>query len=375
MDYGTDENGTPRPLGICLTAELSAENLEAAEDAALDVGRRFSLVLSTYSGSPLQQPKLKRLGRIGDSKGLFEQFEYYYLEGADALPRVMLRSYDLEKLISWFGALDEQTAYRLELAARWYGISVGSEDPLDGYLAVWIGLESVGPAIGSHMHPNGPKVSCPVCQNESGIDRDRGKAGIEHSIKKVAPELLKIHTFEELKGVRDSIAHGGEPAEPLRFSAKGSLADLQLALIFSIITAARPESATPGAGRAILPRNFSVYPDGRAAVRSPVELIYHKPYYGEWLQVDRRYRDPKSRIESDGNYIWGAKIGVKVQGKFTSDSHNLVQEYVIFDRLGRSWQNLESDEELPSIPVITWRDIALSPAWQQYLLPQEGESD
>jgi hypothetical protein len=190
IDSGLDNNSTPRPLGICLTPELEAINLEAAEDAALDVGLRFSQVLAAYSGSPLQTPKLKRIGRIGGSEGLFEQFNYYYLDGPDALPRVMLRPYDLEKLLSWFGGLDELTAYRLELAARWYGISVGAQDPLDSYLAAWIGLESVGPALGTRVHQFGPKVSCQVCNNKPGKDRNKGKAGIEHSIKAAAPELL-----------------------------------------------------------------------------------------------------------------------------------------------------------------------------------------
>ena len=57
-----DDLGIPRPLGIRLTAELEALNLEAAEDTALQVGLRFSQVLAAYSGSPLLPPRLKRLG-------------------------------------------------------------------------------------------------------------------------------------------------------------------------------------------------------------------------------------------------------------------------------------------------------------------------
>lgn len=362
-----DNNGTPCPQGICLTAELEATNLEAAEDAALDMGLRFSQVLATYSGSPLQTPKLKRIGRVGGSDGLFEQFDYYYLEGPDALPRVLLRSYDLEKLLSWFGSLDEPTAYRLELAARWYGISAGAQDPLDGYLAVWIGLESVGPAFGTHAHQTGPKVSCQVCKNEPGIDRNKGEAGIEHSIKAVAPELLQRCSFNELKNLRNDIAHGVKPAQPLRLAAGESLPDLQLALIFAIITTARPDSYAPRSGRAILPRNFKVYPDARAAVRSQVELIYHRPYFGEWLEVDRRYSQQRSRIESDGSYIWGARTRVEVKGKFASESPEIAREYVIFNRMGRSWENLDTDDESPSIPVVPWRATTISPAWQHYL--------
>ena len=376
IDSEPDGNGSQRPLGICLTAELDADDLEAAEDAALDVGLRFSQVLAAYSGSPLPQPKLKRVGRIGTSEGLYEQFDYYYLEGPDSLPRVKLGADYLERLLSWFGSLDDSTANRLELAARWYGISVGAQDPLDGYLAIWIGLESVGPAFGTRMHPNGSKAYCHVCRNEQGIDRDRGKSGIVHAIMATAPELFEDHTFEELKEIRDFIAHGIKPAGALRIEAKSSLADLQLALQFSLINTVRPESSAHILGKAILPRNYDVYPEGRASVRSQVELIYHRPFYGEWLDVSRNDDQQQSRVESDGNYVWGAQTRIKAGGKFESDSPELVREYVIFDRMGRSWQNLDNDDsEFPSIPVVSWRVTNISLAWQRYLSSEEVGSE
>ena len=180
----SDKLGTPRPLGIRLTAEFEAADLESAEDSALQVGLRFTQVLVTYSDSPLQSPRLKRVGRIGPSDGLFEQYDYYYLDGPDALPRVLLREQDLERLLSWFGKFGQPTVENLELAARWYGMSVGAQDPLDGYLAVWIGLENVGPSLSARMHPDGPKAACSVCSNQVGANRKRGEAGIEHAIKK-----------------------------------------------------------------------------------------------------------------------------------------------------------------------------------------------
>jgi hypothetical protein len=366
-----DDNGTPRPLGIGLTAELEATNLESAEDASLDLGLRFGQVLAVYSGSPLPTPKLVHLARIGPAGGLLEQYDYYYLDGAEALPRVMLRSYDLEKLLSWFGKLDEGTAYRLELAARWYGISVGAQDPLDGYLAVWVGLESVGPVFSNRLHPHGTKAPCTVCKNAAGVDRDRGQAGIEHAIKLVAPELLEGRSFATLKALRDAIAHGLKSAAALRLEVSEVLLDLQLVLIFVILSAARPDSSAQRSGRAILPREFKVYPDARAAVRSQVELIDHKPFFGEWLHVKRRNLWQRSRIESDGNYIWGAKTSVSVEAKIPQGAPGLQSEYIIFERRGRSWEHPDPDAEHPQIPVVLWRSSAVSAAWARYLLEEE----
>ena len=367
-----DDLGTPRPLGIRLIAELEAVNLESAEDTALQVGLRFSQVLATYSGSPLQSPRLNRLGRIGDSGGLFQQYDYYYLEGPDALPRVLLRPHGLERLLSWFGRLDEPTVYRLELAARWYGMSVGAQDPLDAFLAVWIGLESVGAVFGTRVHEKGPKVSCNICGNQAGINRDRGEAGIEHAIKEVTPELLAGRSLMDLKRLRSDIAHGLKPAQPLRLEAEKSLPDLQLALIFAILTRARPETSAPRSGRAILPRNFKIYPDARSGILSEMELINHKPFFGEWLDVQRRLSNQRSRLESDGNYIWGARTGIGVEGRVPTGSPELKREYVIFERMGRLWEDLESDEEHPAIPVVPWRATTLSSAWEHYLTGQDS---
>ena len=290
--FDKDALGTNRPLGIRLTAEFYDENREGAEDRALNSGSRLATVLGAYSGSPLPSPRLHRLARIGPSDGILEQNDYYYLEGPDELPRVFLRTYNLDKLIRWFGELETQASDRLERAARWYGMSLKAEDSLDGYLSVWIGLESAGPPLSMRVHKMGPKAECPVCKNPTGKDRNRGDAGIEHAIKAVAPELLKERSLQQLKDIRNDIAHALKQMESLRVEARHCLADLQLSLIFAILTAVRPDTEAPGSGRAILPRDFQPYPDARATVLSPVELIKQRPYFGEWLQIDRQLLEP-----------------------------------------------------------------------------------
>ena len=52
-------------------------------------------------------------------------------------------------------------------------------DSMDGYLAAWIGLESIGPYLNSLYHESGVKAECLVCANETGKDRDRKLAGID----------------------------------------------------------------------------------------------------------------------------------------------------------------------------------------------------
>lgn len=373
--FDTDAYGTPRPVGLRLTAELGASGTEEAEDKGLSAGLRFAEVVAAYSGSPLSNPRLNRLGRVGMSDGLLEQYNYYYLEGVEALPRAQLRPYDLERLLFWFSGTDEQIVDRLELAARWYGMSVGAQDPLDGYLSVWIGLESVGPTLGARVHSSGPKALCTVCNNEPGTRRNKGEAGIEHAIKEIAPELFEGQSLTELKDLRNDIAHGLAPAPSLRLRAQEFLPDLQLGLIFAILTASRPETSAPRSGKAILPRDFKPYPDARAGVRSAVELVNHRPFFGDWLDVERRFVNERSRLEADGNYIWGAATGIEITGMIPDGAPALEKDYVIFERMGRSWENLDSDANSPTIPVVPWRATPISPAWRRYLSGQDDNDD
>ena len=253
------------------------------------------------------------------------------------------------------------------LPPRWYGMSVGAPDPLDGYLSVWIGLESVGPTLGVRVHGSGPKAPCEVCNNEPGIRRNKGEAGIEHAIREAAPELLVGRSLHQLREIRDEIAHGLGLASDLRLSAQEFLPDLQLGLIFAILTVARPDTSAPRSGRAILPRHFKPFPDARAAVKSGVELVNHRPFFGEWLHVERRLVGERSRLESDGSYVWGAGASIGVQATVPQGAPALEEEYVIFERMGREWDGSDSDPDLPSIPVVPWRTTPISPAWRRFL--------
>jgi len=373
VHFETDKFETPRPTGLRLTTEMEAPNREAAEDAALTGGLRFAQVVAVYSGSPLASPRLNRLGRIGVSEGLFEQYNYYFLDGLEALPHVLLRPYNLEKLLAWFGDLDETKTRRLELAARWYGIALSAQDPLDGYLSVWIGLESVGPVFSDSVHVSGLKAHCEICKNPSGSERDKGKAGIEHAIKEVAPEILCGRSLADLKSIRDDIAHGLKPAQTVRLEAQLLLPNLQLALIFAILTASRPDTSAPGSGKAILPREFKPYPFARAMVRSVKELTFHKPFYGGWLDIERCFSKESSRIEASGRYIPGARTSIKVNSKTVIGTPEFEIDYVIFQRHGREWDDKESDQSIPLIPVIPWREIPVSDAWKRYYEAQDSD--
>ncbi|MBI4329406.1 MAG: hypothetical protein HY685_06040 [Chloroflexi bacterium] len=349
--------------------QFASSDREAAEDEALAAGIRLSEVVSLYSGSPLNPPRLNKLARVGFSEGIWEQHEYFYLSELDRLPQIKVNVMDFEKLLDWFACLQPGEAYHSELAARWYGMAVGATDPLDGYLAAWIGLESIGPVIDKRFHQNGPKAACKTCSNQPGKDRDRGSAGIEHVVRLVAPEILSSRSMSNLATIRHQIAHGRAPADELRNAASQLVPDLILVLGVAVLTGTRPQEYKPGSGKAALPRDYEMRPDARASLRSSIELANYRPYYDEWIPVERQFVDEYSRIEADGQYIWGAKR-VRVKWKFPSPPPELLQEYIQFDRHGRQWTRMLGDgpEQPPPAPSGPWRTRPISDAWKRHLI-------
>ena len=120
-------------------------------------------------------------------------------------------------------------------------------------------------------------------------------------------------------------------------------------------------------GWAILCGHEHRIPDARASVKSAVELINHRPFFGEWRHVERRLVGERSRLESDGRYVWGAGASIGVQATVPQGAPAPEEEYVIFERMGREWDRTDSDPDLPSIPVVPWRTTPISPAWRPFL--------
>ena len=124
--------------------------------------------------------------------------------------------------------------------------------------------------------------------------------------------------------------------------------------------------------QAARPRDYRPYPEARVTVRSPVELIKIRPFFGEWLEIERNFPEEHSRLEDDGSYIYGASTGISVSGAGPPDVE-LKMEYTIFARLGRTMEFLDSDEEQPEPTVVSWRQASLTPAWQRNMEADQSQ--
>ena len=119
----------------------SVSDLQDAENNALEIGEKISQLISMYGGSPRYTALLRCLAKVGVSQGIIEQHIYFYLDDQDRMRQVEIKPYDFQRLLTKIGELPGDVRGKLELAIRWYVISLSPDNPTDGYLAGWIGFD------------------------------------------------------------------------------------------------------------------------------------------------------------------------------------------------------------------------------------------
>ena len=364
-----DEFGGLQPNGVRLTVELAADDFESAEDALVRGGSRLAAVLSVHTGSPLEAPRLERVAEVDDRGSLREQRDYYYEEAPGSWPRAPMNPSQLEALVRRVATKEAKGRDQLELAMRWYGIAVGAQDPLDSYLAAWIGLEALGSQLDRRFHPDGPRTPCDLCGNSPGEKRDRTLAGIRHIVGLVAPEVVGGRSIEDVAQARHDIAHSLKAADECRELALSAVADLLLCLGVAVLTAARPDGGEQGAMHAAAPREFDVHPSAMAWIRAPQGLPDHRPYLGGWAKMRRERNDSTSRIEPSGQYVVRYKPGVRYEAKKPRGADDPTHGYVEFPRRGVEliFESGPAPEQRP------WRNWPLSPAWQRLARSDQGD--
>ncbi len=364
--FTRDRSGTQVAEGLNMVLEFKADHLEGAEDAALSVANELAELVALFAGSPLMPARIRRVARVGNKGGILEQHEYYY--DADHEPPVQIEANFpyLEGLLTRVSTLTDNRRERVRLAVRWFGISVAASAAADAFLALWIGMEAIGPVVNDQFHPAGTTAPCEVCKNALGVKRNRTFAGMEHAMKKISPELLDNRSFADLKDLRDDLAHGLSSISTALEEARRVVLEMQLVLATSCLTAL---NGPPGLFRATLPRDYEERPDARASIFSDHELLDHHPYLGSWIVANRQPQDFQSRFEeATGHYSWGEGMGVSWTLKTRDPLRLPTQNYVRFRRAGRDFtpgDTTLSGDAAQMVEQADWRPRVVPPSWER----------
>ncbi|MEX2238970.1 MAG: hypothetical protein WEB00_15725 [Dehalococcoidia bacterium] len=352
----TDHLGLAAPHGFLLTGEFSAANLESAEEGALSIATRLRNLAGFSFGSPPRPCQLLRIARVEDEL-LRDQWTYFYDELHPSIP---LDTAELRGFLERFATLNQDIQSKAELAARWYVLALGASTAVDAYLAVWIGLEAIASTLSRKYHTDGPSTRCVICDHTTGR-RNHRDAGLQHLIKANALELLADRTLADLAELRNRVAHALEDISAVNSQCDAIRDDLLLCLGAGILGLGLPAHDPQYGWSAARPRDFEARPDGRAHVTTERLLNVFRPYFGEWVQLERDFTDESSEVRPAGDYYWRGVIGVGVTALV--DPRNPPQpDYVAFNREGIN-RDAGEFEGGRSLPTQDWRVRPITPAW------------
>ena len=351
-----DSLGNDQTDGIVATLEYFANDFEEAEDTALSATKKLATFLAAYTGSPLEQPQLGRIALVGSLGGVVEQRDYYYDE-SEARPLIKMVPDDLTALIRRAACKSSKEQTALETAIRWYGIATAAEEPPDAYLALWIGLEALGSDLNNRFHPNGEKAPCHTCKNIPGKKRKRAEAGIEHLIRRVAPQCLEHRSLQELKNIRNKIVHAGIPLTSVVETATELVHILLKSLAIAILEVAQHEWEDQTL-RLSEPKDHETRPSSMYQTCFRSESPYHKPWYGDWVPIERTWTLDSSEIRSSGMYERFTRNSFEKHLLTDHPSTEPSFKFTIFPRKGIEYKEAEGGGE---IQLREWRKGITSP--------------
>ena len=374
MAFISDHLGTQQPVGIRVVAELFADSREDAETALLIGATSISTTLGFHTSSVIEIPTLERVAAVGMEDGLIVQSQYRY-HGAET-SRVRLSDSRVARLSERMLNMETLIRDRVGLSQRWYRVSISSEDPIDAFLAAWIGWEAIAANLNDAVHPTGPNPTCGVCENVATTGRGRSEAAYDHISSQVATSLRDSWKHDELELLRHGIAHGNGTAEDSREKVAPVVKDFQLVLAQGVLALLKRTPGLDGdewSGRwsAALPRNMTTRPDVRYWARFDREILEYKPFYGGWIGFEDERINEHSHLSDDGFYTY--RTGISTVWHGSEVTREIVERgcerYI---RFGVDWRSVETGTDVDQCDEVAWHGETVPDSWRRVV--EEAES-
>ncbi len=339
----------------------------------MNAGKSLSLFFSAFTGQPSSSSHLRRLSEIGPARGIIGQRRYSYEDDREALTTMEMTPWKFSSFLRRITQKSHETRALLEMAVRWYSIGITAKDPLDAYLALWIGLEALSASLAKRYHPTGYD-SCQLCKKASlevskviSRQRDIGDLlAINHLVARVAHELLAQRSIVDLKNLRNTVAHPDRPIREgksladVRAEIKPLVQDIQLCLGVAILNVVNPQSETPGAVPLWATPRVEPHPHSMVQLTSDFELNCFDPWSGKWINLERYESKISSGIDKDGFYSAQMESYIPIPRELSGTKANFNIEEFKFLR-GREITDLGT-----SLPTHReWRPIKVSEAWKR----------
>ncbi|QIC48329.1 hypothetical protein GAG94_15320 [Lysinibacillus sphaericus] len=193
--------------GFIIEIELLAKDIKSATSQAFDISELFLSIMSIETG--VESHKSTLILAYDITEGISERnfIQYFYDLPISRPQQVDLEIYKnhLEAIISF----DNNQKDRLYRSIRWLRKGINEDDPLDQFLALWQGLETLNPVLADYFNcDNAGKETVEQRCIKSGdlfyIERTT-KQGLEKLVNEVK---LGKQIWKNINKTRNAISHG-----------------------------------------------------------------------------------------------------------------------------------------------------------------------
>ncbi len=191
---------TKAPMGLSIVTTLEAKNINQASSLARGYTNLIVSLLSYLSAAGLPQLQINKIYDVtpGKKKGKFIQNHYGVPMKTWSVQSVGDK--ELRLGITSINKFDDKDINRIFRAMHWYRLALQSEDVLERFTSLWIGLETLNPLLRNHF---GLDVEYREC--DCGRRLHQTLNGFKHLLQEVTNDENR---WKQLRGLRTGTLHG-----------------------------------------------------------------------------------------------------------------------------------------------------------------------
>jgi hypothetical protein len=200
-DYKEFNKDTANHLGLVVTVELYADDIDRGCVQAQIRANYISVILSFITNATISEPLIVLGYEISDTAENTDFIQYYYMNGEELKQKRTMN----QSLFDNLGILIMKNgSKRISRAIRWYRMGLHEKDPIDRFMYFWIGLECLNTLLIEELKVSPETDTCKSCG--STYIKPNTTIGIKALFLNYYKE--KSFGFNKCNRLRNELLHG-----------------------------------------------------------------------------------------------------------------------------------------------------------------------
>lgn len=200
-DYKEFNKDTANHLGLVVTVELYADDIDRGCVQAQIRANYISVILSFITNATISEPLIVLGYEISDTAENTDFIQYYYMNGEELKQKRIMN----QSLFDNLGILIMKNgSKRISRAIRWYRMGLHEKDPIDRFMYFWIGLECLNTLLIEELKVSPETDTCKSCG--STYIKPNTTIGIKALFLNYYKE--KSFGFNKCNRLRNELLHG-----------------------------------------------------------------------------------------------------------------------------------------------------------------------